>query len=113
MRNVLKTLGLAAALTVSAGVASAQDFGVQIGIGDNSPRRVERRIIREERPIERRIIREERPVVRRGVVEERVIRRPARTRTVCTTRTRETVTPSGRVIRRPVEVCRQVGEARY
>jgi hypothetical protein len=102
MRNVLKTLGLAAALTVSAGVASAQDFGVRIGIGDDRPRRVERRIIREERPM-----------VRRGVVEERVIRRPARTRTVCTTRTRETVTPSGRVIRRPVEVCRQVGEARF
>ncbi len=45
---------------------------------------------------------------REPVVVERRIVRPPRARTVCTTRIRERVTPGGVVIRRPVEVCRQV-----
>ena len=86
MRHVLKIAALAALVTAgaaaSAGSASAQEFRLRIGPDRD---RVERRVI------ERRII------------------RPEPRRTVCTTRMRETVTPGGRIIRRPVEVCRTRG----
>ena len=85
MRHVLKIVVLTALVSAGAaagaGSASAQEFRFRVGPDRD---RVERRVI------ERRIIRPER-------------------RTVCTTRMRETVTPGGRIIRRPVEVCRTRG----
>ena len=51
---------------------------------------------------------ERRVIVRERYREPTVVVRPPRARTVCTTRVRERVTPGGVVIRRPVEVCRQV-----
>jgi hypothetical protein len=86
MRHVLKIAVLAALVSAGAaagaGSASAQEFRFRVGPDRD---RVERRVI------ERRVI------------------RPAPRRTVCTTRMRETVTPGGRIIRRPVEVCRTRG----
>jgi hypothetical protein len=47
------------------------------------------------------------PRYRERVIERRVVR-PARTRTVCRTVMEERVRPSGVVVRRPVERCREV-----
>lgn len=96
MRYVLKIAGVAALIgagTIAAPNPAAAQFSVQIG--PDRPRVIERRVYREPRVIERRVY------------------RPAPRRTVCTTRIRETVTPSGRIIRRPVEVCRTQRGARF
>ena len=89
MRHLCKIAGIAvfAGLGVAAWTepASAQGFDIRIG-----PRR---------------------PYYERPY-EERRIYRPGR-RMVCTTRWRERITPSGRVIRRPVQVCRRGGGFGY
>jgi hypothetical protein len=84
MRQLAKSAALAAILVLSGEAASAQGVDIRIGPGGARIR--------------------ERPTV----VEERIIRRPARSRTVCRTEIRERVTRGGVIIRRPVEVCRQV-----
>jgi hypothetical protein len=90
-------LAAAGLMALGSGAASAQSLEVRIG--DTGPRH---------RVVERRVVRDyDRPVVRRRVVERRRIVRP-RTRTVCRTVIRERVRPSGVVVRRPTEVCRQV-----
>ncbi|HZH50409.1 MAG TPA: hypothetical protein VEZ16_00865 [Microvirga sp.] len=96
MRKFLTILATAGLVALGSGVASAQEFRVRVGVDDHGPRH--HRVVREVR---------ERPVVERRVIERRVVR-PARTRTVCRTVMRERVRPSGVVVRRPVEVCRQV-----
>ena len=79
-------------------------------------RRVERRYDRDDddgrviRRVERRFdmdVARPVPVVSRRVIERRVVV-PARTRTVCRMVMRERVRPSGVIVRRPVEVCREV-----
>jgi hypothetical protein len=91
MRKILGILALAGLTALGAGTASAQGIGVRIG--ESGVRVVQ------ERPY--------RPAYRERVIERRVVR-PARTRTVCRTVIRERVRPSGVVVRRPVEECRQV-----
>ena len=93
MRKVMMILATAGLVTVGSGVANAQEFRVQIG--DHGPGH--HRVVRE---------RWDRPVVERRVIERRVER--PRTRTVCRTVVRERVRGNGVVVRRPVEVCRQV-----
>ncbi|WP_445501224.1 hypothetical protein [Microvirga sp. G4-2] len=88
MRKILGVLALAGLTAMGAGAASAQGVGVRIG--PNGVR-----------------IEENRPAYRERIIERRVVR-PARTRTVCRTEYRERVRPSGVVVRRPVEICRQV-----
>lgn len=88
MRKVFGILAAAGLVVLGAGAASAQGVDVRIGPGGV---RVER----------------DRPVYRERVIERRVVR-PARTRTVCRTVMEERVRPSGVVVRRPVERCRQV-----
>jgi hypothetical protein len=87
MRKILGVLAVAGLTALSAGAASAQGVDVRIGPGGVS---VER----------------DRPVYRERV--ERRYVRPARARTVCRTEYRERVRGNGVVVRRPVEVCRQV-----
>ncbi len=94
MRKVLGILATAGLVVFGASMASAQEVRVRVGI-DEGPRY--HRVVRD---------RSERPVVKRRVVERRA--RPARVRTVCRTVIRERIRPSGVVVRRPVEVCRQV-----
>jgi hypothetical protein len=94
MRKILTILATAGLVALGSGVASAQEFRVQIG--DHGPGH--HRVVRE---------RWDRPVVERRVIERRVVR-PARTRTVCRTVIREHVRGNGVVVRRPTEVCRQV-----
>jgi hypothetical protein len=96
MRKFLNILAVAGLVTFSAGMASAQEFNVRVGVGDSGPRH--HRVVREVR---------ERPVYRNRIVERRVVR-PVRTRTVCRTVMRERVRPNGVIVRRPVERCRQV-----
>jgi hypothetical protein len=93
MRKFLTILATAGLVALGSGAASAQEFRVQIrdhGHGHH-------RTVREVR---------ERPVVERRVIQRRVER--PRTRTVCRTVMRERVRGNGVVVRRPVEVCRQV-----
>ena len=124
MRHLLRAIGITGLLALMAGTASAQDFGVRIGV-DWSDDRFERR----ERRIERRIGREDfddRPAVRvrrveeyddvrprgRIVEERRIIRRAAPVRTVCRNEIRERIRPDGAYVRKPVQVCRQIVGAR-
>ncbi|MCG7394596.1 hypothetical protein MHY87_16955 [Microvirga sp. ACRRW] len=88
MRKILGILAVAGLTALGAGTASAQGVDVRIGPGGVS-------------------VGQSRPVYRERVVERRYVR-PARARTVCRTEYRERVRPSGVVVRRPVEVCRQV-----
>lgn len=99
----IATGALAATLIAfGAAQAQAQALTVQYGGGYGT----ETRIVRE-RPAVREV--EVDRGYRRGpVVEERVIRRPARTRTVCRTVVRERTNPyTGVTVRRPTEVCRE------
>lgn len=91
MRKILGVLALAGLTAMGAGTASAQGVGVHVG------------------PSGVRVVQE--PAYRERIIERRVVR-PARTRTVCRTEYRERVRPSGVVVRRPVEVCRQVVSGR-
>ncbi len=108
MRSMILT-ALTGALLFGATAAQAQGFGFE----DRRRDRIERfergdRFDRGER-FERRG-RFDRGVDREVIVRERGPRfvvRPPRARTVCTTRVQERITPSGRIVRRPVEVCRQ------
>lgn len=93
MRKVLTILATAGLVALGSGVANAQEFRVRIG--DQGPGH--HRVVRE---------RWDRPVVERRYIERRVER--PRTRTVCRTVMRERVRGNGVVVRRPVEVCRQV-----
>ena len=95
MRKLLGILAVAGLTVMGSGMASAQEFRVRIGV-DDGPRY--HRVVRD---------RWERPVVRHRVVERRIVR-PVRTRTVCRTVIRERVRGNGVIVRRPVEVCRQV-----
>ncbi|MCB5174670.1 MULTISPECIES: hypothetical protein [Microvirga] len=97
MRKFLTILATAGLVAFGSGAASAQEFNVRVGVGDHGRHHTVREV---------REIRERRPVVRQRVIERRV--RPARTRTVCRTVIRQHVRPSGAVVRRPVEICRQV-----
>lgn len=98
MRKVLRILAIAGIATVTAGVASAQDFRVRIGGGEPGWR--ERRVVRDV---------DVRPVVERRFIERRrVVREPRRVRTVCQTVVRERVRPSGVIVRRPTEMCREI-----
>ena len=90
MRKILGILAMAGLVTLGSNVASAQELNVRIGVDDGPRPHVVHRTY-------------ERPAYRHRVVE-----RPARVRTVCRTVMRERVRPSGVVVRRPVEVCRQV-----
>ena len=130
MRKIVTFLGAAGALLLAVAPAGAQGVQFRFGADDGYQRTQYRDLDREERRAERRRERfedrgdrfeergprfgsrivEERLIERRRpvVVEERVIRRPPRARTVCTTRVRERITPGGVIVRRPVEVCRQV-----
>ena len=91
MRKVFGILAAAGLVVLSAGAASAQ--GVDVRIGPSGVRVAQER--------------HRGPYYRDRVVERRVVR-PARTRTVCRTVMEERVRPSGVVVRRPVERCRQV-----
>jgi hypothetical protein len=93
MRQFLGILAAAGLAVLGSGVASAQDLNVRIGPGGPGVS-VEREHYR--------------PAYRGRVIERRVVERPARSRTVCRTVVREHVRPSGVVVRRPTEVCRQV-----
>jgi hypothetical protein len=97
MRKLLGILATAGLIAFGSGVASAQEFNVRVGVGDQGPRH--HRVVRE--------VRDERPSYRDRVVERRRFERP-RTRTVCRTVIRERVRANGVVVRRPTEVCRQV-----
>jgi hypothetical protein len=88
MRTILGVLAVAGLTFLGAGTASAQGVGVHIGPGGVHLER-------------------NRPAYRERVIERRVVR-PARTRTVCRTVMEERVRPSGVVVRRPVERCREV-----
>lgn len=91
MRHFLGILAAAGLVVFGSGVASAQDLNVRVGPGGVSVERDHHR-----------------PAYRERVIERRVVERPARSRTVCRTVMREHVRPSGVVVRRPTEVCRQV-----
>ena len=127
MRKIVTFLGAAGALLLAVAPAAAQGVQFRFGADDGYQRTQYRDLDREERRTERRRERfedrfeeraprfgsrvvEERLIERRRpvVVEERVIRRLPRARTVCTTRVRERITPGGVIVRRPVEVCRQI-----
>lgn len=88
MRKLLGILAVAGLTAIGAGTASAQGVGVHVGPGGVH-------------------LTQDRPGYRGRAVERRVVR-PARTRTVCRTEYRERVRRNGVVVRRPVEVCRQV-----
>ncbi|PVE24466.1 hypothetical protein DC522_10260 [Microvirga sp. KLBC 81] len=88
MRKILGILAFAGLAAFGSATASAQGVGVHVG------------------PSGVRLV-QERPAYRERIVERRIVR-PARTRTVCRTEYRERVRPSGVVVRRPVEICRQV-----
>ncbi|UVF19857.1 hypothetical protein HPT29_001500 [Microvirga terrae] len=91
MRKVFGILAAAGLVVLGAGAASAQ--GVDVRIGPSGVRVAQERHYGHH--------------YRDRVVERRVVR-PARTRTVCRTVMEERVRPSGVVVRRPVERCRQV-----
>ena len=88
MRKILGVLAVAGLTALGAGAASAQGVDVRIGPGGVS-------------------VGESRPAYRERVIERRY-ERPSRTRTVCRTEYRERVRRNGVLVRRPVEVCRQV-----
>ncbi|QFU15034.1 hypothetical protein [Microvirga thermotolerans] len=91
MRYFLGILAAAGLAVLGPGVASAQDMNLRIGPGGVSVEREDYR-----------------PAYRERVIERRVVERPVRSRTVCRTVIREHVRPSGVVVRRPAEVCREV-----
>ncbi|MBQ0822477.1 hypothetical protein KBI52_20025 [Microvirga sp. HBU67558] len=91
MRKVFGILAAAGLVVLGAGAASAQ--GVDVRIGPSGVRVAQERHYGHG--------------YRERVVERRVVR-PARTRTVCRTVMEERVRPSGVVVRRPVERCRQI-----
>ena len=95
MRKMLGILAVAGLTVLGAGTASAQGVGVQIGPGGV-------RVVQEHN---------HGPRYRERIIERRVVR-PARTRTVCRTVMEERVRPSGVVVRRPVERCREVVASR-
>ena len=95
MRKVFGILAAAGLMVLGAGAASAQ--GVDVRIGPSGVRVAQ----------ERHYGHGYRDGYRERVVERRVVR-PARTRTVCRTVMEERVRPSGVVVRRPVERCRQI-----
>jgi hypothetical protein len=130
MRKLLATLMIAAPLSI-AGTASAQSVNVEVDVDGDGPRRIERRLsqddfdgprlhrraqrdliddnedVRVVRRVERRYDTDIAPVVSRRIVQRRVVV-PPRMRTVCRTVVRERIRPSGVVVRRPVEICREV-----
>jgi len=138
MRKLLTTLMIGASMAV-AGAASAQSVNVQVDVDDNGPRRIERHLSRDafdgpvrlERRVQRGLVEDDDdvrvtrrierrydvdvvrpvPVVSRRIVERRIVV-PPRMRTVCNTVIRERIRPNGVVVRRPVEVCRQVPAGR-
>ena len=91
MRTILGVLAVAGLTVLGAGTASAQGVGVQIGPGGV-------RVVQDN---------DHGPGYRERVIERRVVR-PPRTRTVCRPVMEERVRPSGVVVRRPVERCREV-----
>jgi len=91
MRKIFGILAVAGLTVLGAGSASAQGVDVRIGPGGV-------RLVQDHH---------DGPRYRERVIERRVVR-PARTRTVCRTVMEERVRPSGVVVRRPVERCRQV-----
>ena len=92
MRKMFGILALAGLTVLGAGSASAQGVDVRIGPGGV-------RLVQDHD--------RHGPRYRERVIERRVVR-PARTRTVCRTVMEERVRPSGVVVRRPVERCREV-----
>jgi hypothetical protein len=103
MRKVLSVLAAAGFLALGSGAASAQGVNVRIGVDDGPRHRVERRVVHGLNEVQYTRV----PEVRRRVIERRVVRPVPPTRTVCRTVIRERVRPSGVVVRRPTEVCRQ------
>jgi hypothetical protein len=91
MRKMFGILAVAGLTILGAGAASAQGVDVRIGPGGV-------RLVQDHH---------HGPRYRERVIERRVVR-PTRTRTVCRTVMEERVRPSGVVVRRPVERCRQV-----
>jgi hypothetical protein len=91
MRKIFGILAVAGLTVLGAGSVSAQGVDVRIGPGGV-------RLVQDHH---------HGPRYRERIVERRVVR-PARTRTVCRTVMEERVRPSGVVVRRPVERCRQV-----
>ena len=115
MRNLLKAIGIAGLLAVTAGAASAQQFNVQLGVGEDRQDRIERRMDRrmdrridreidEVGSVERRTIIRSEPEVRTRIIQRNVIRERPQYRVVCRTVTK--VTRVGNtIIRRPGEEC--------
>jgi hypothetical protein len=114
MRNLLKTIGIAGLLAVTAGAASAQQFNIDLGGGVDRQERMERRMDRrmdrridrdidDVGSVERRTIIRTQPEVRTRIIERNVVReRPQYV--VCRTVTK--VTRVGNtIIRRPGEEC--------
>jgi len=123
MTNLLKSLSIAGLLALTAGTASAQGLNFSVGVADDRPSRMERRMERDMRDdgdirierrrgiddvssVRRRVIEEDdTPVVSRRIIERRVMR-PAPTRVVCRTEIQRTVRANGVIVTRPREVCR-------
>ncbi|WP_210496443.1 hypothetical protein [Microvirga antarctica] len=97
MRKFLSILAVAGLMTVGAGAASAQGVDVRIGVGERAP---QHRMVQERHPGPQHMR-------NRGRVDHRVHRGP-RMRQECRTVMRRQVRPNGMVVRRPVQVCRQV-----
>jgi hypothetical protein len=129
MRNLLKSLSIAALVAVGATAASAQDINFRVGVGDDRPTRaertdrterfdrIERRDVDDDVVVRRRVQRDidDDVVVRRRIVEPRIIeRRVVRpvARTVCRTEIRRTFRPNGAVVTRPVQVCSRSAPSR-
>lgn len=139
MRNLLKSLSVAALVAMGATAVSAQDLNFRVGIGDDRPTRAERVERLERRNIDRdddvvvrrrmernddvvvrnRMDRDDdvvvrnrfvEPVAERRIIERRVVRPVART--VCRTEVRRTFRPNGVVVTRPVQICRQSAPSR-
>lgn len=136
MRNLLKSLSVAALVAMGATAASAQDLNFRVGIGDDRPTRAERlerrnidrdddvvvrrRMERDDDVVVRRrmdrdddvVVRNRfvEPVAERRIIERRVVRPVART--VCRTEVRRTFRPNGVVVTRPVQICRQSAPSR-
>lgn len=103
MRKMLKLIGFAGLLSLTAGAVSAQDFNLRIGVGDDRSSRVERRYDRDFDRVERRD-RVERHVIRTESRPRVTVRTKPKYQTVCRTVTQ--VTRVGNVsIRRPTQEC--------
>jgi hypothetical protein len=103
MFKMLKLIGFAGLLSLTAGAVSAQDFNVRIGVGNDRPDRIERRDYRDRDHFDRRD-RVERHVIRTESRPRIVVRSKPQYRTVCRTVTK--VTRVGNVsIRRPTQEC--------